>query len=331
MHLSLRPLWATLMSLPLAIGAAAQPLETVRIQDYPGLGNPLVRVAVANKYCEKHGIRCVLQPVPSAPLGMQMLLAGDLEVQMGPQEVLFNAAARGTKLKVVALAHNTPMTFLVAGNKLPTPKAGAGYPALMKDLKGRKIGVTARGAGPEFQVISMLKGAGMAAEDVVLVPVGAPNTALPALMSGQVDAVMSFEPMGGLCKVQKSCRMLVDLRKGEGPADLQAVKGAATLLVVRADYAERKPQVAMALRAALRDAEAFVQAPANRAAVLQIIRETWELAGPDADQIRAVVLEDSLGALKSGLDPKALQAGADVMFRAGQLDKQIDVGALLLP
>ena len=326
-----RTLLALLSALMLHTTAAAQPLEVVRLQDFPGFGNPLARIAVANKYCEKYGIRCELRAVPAAPLGMQMLLAGDLEVQMGPQEVLFNAVARGSKLKVVALAHNTPMTFLVAGNKLATPNAAAGYPVAMSDLKGKKIGVTARGSGPEFQVIAMLKGAGLSADDVTLVPVGAPNTALPALSSGQIDAAMSFEPMGGLCKVQKSCRMLVDLRKGEGPPDLQVVRGAATLLTVRADYAERKPQVVTGLRAALRDAETFVQDPANRNAVLQVLRETWELPGADADQIRAVVLDDSMSALKSSLDAKALQSGADTMVRAGQIDKRIDTSTLLLP
>ena len=30
--------------------------ETLRIQDYPGVGNILVRVAVANGYCDKNGL-----------------------------------------------------------------------------------------------------------------------------------------------------------------------------------------------------------------------------------------------------------------------------------
>jgi NitT/TauT family transport system substrate-binding protein len=318
-------------ALMLSIQAQAQtPVETVRIQDFPGLGNLLGRVAVANKYCEAHGIKCELKAVPSAPLGLQMLLAGDLDLQMGPQEVLFNAVARGAKLKVVAIVHNTPMTFLVGSNKLATPNEGKGYPAIMQDLKGKKIGVTARGSGPEFQVISLLKGAGLSASDVTLVPVGAPDTALPALSSGQVDAVMSFEPMGGFCKVQKACRMLVDLRKGQGTPDLQVVRGATTLHVARADYAERKPQAIQAVRRALKDAENFVQDEKNRPAVLRILRDTWPLATPDADQVRAAVLEDSLSAMFSTLDAKALQAGADVMHRSGQLDKPIDTSTLLV-
>ncbi|MGJ7524018.1 hypothetical protein ACSFA0_26380 [Variovorax sp. LT1P1] len=55
---------------------------TLRIQDYPGFGNFLVRVANANGLCEKNGIKCTLRTIPQAPLGMQTLLSGDLDVAL---------------------------------------------------------------------------------------------------------------------------------------------------------------------------------------------------------------------------------------------------------
>jgi NitT/TauT family transport system substrate-binding protein len=43
--------------------------ETVKIQDYPGIGNMLFRIALSKGYCEAHGIKCQLQMIPSGPLG----------------------------------------------------------------------------------------------------------------------------------------------------------------------------------------------------------------------------------------------------------------------
>lgn len=309
---------------------AQAPIEVVRIQDYPGLGNLLTRVAIAEKFCEKHGIRCELRTVPSAPIGMQMLLAGDLDVQMGPPEVIFNAVARGAKVKVPGTFHGTPMTFLMASSRLATPNEPRGYPAVMQDLRGKRVGVTARGAGTEFQLASLLKGAGMSPSDVTILAVGSPDTALGAIRSGQVDAVMLFEPMGGFCEVQKVCRVLVDPRKGQGPSDLTGNTGATTLQVIRTDYAEKKPQVVAALQSALRDSEIFMQAPANRPAVLKVLRDTFSIAVPDAEAVLSVVLRDSLGAFTARVDPKALQFGADAMVRNGQLARPIDVSTLML-
>jgi NitT/TauT family transport system substrate-binding protein len=72
-------------------------VETLRIQDYPGLGNVMVRVAAANGYCEKNGIKCELKTIPAAPLGIQTLLAGDIDVAFGPAEVVIQAANRGPR------------------------------------------------------------------------------------------------------------------------------------------------------------------------------------------------------------------------------------------
>ena len=52
----------------------------VRIQDYPGIGNMLFRIAAARGYCEQHGIKCELQMIPSGPLGVQALLAKSIDV-----------------------------------------------------------------------------------------------------------------------------------------------------------------------------------------------------------------------------------------------------------
>lgn len=313
----------------LAGAAVGQTPELVRVQDYPGLGNMLLRVAIAHKLCEKNGIKCEARTIPAAPLGLQTLLAGDLEVAFGPPEVMVQAAAKAADIRILGNGARGSIFFVAAGNHLDTPNAAKGYPAVMQDFKGKKIGVTARGTGAEFQFIDLLKGAGMSAADVTLVAVGAPNTALPALSNKQVDAVMAFEPMGGFCEVLKACRVVVDPRKGEGPAELLAVAGAGSVLTVRGDYIVKKPQVVAGFIAAMKDAEAFIQNPANQEAVLKVAQDSFKIDIPKGPEVVATVLKTSLTAYRFAMDPKAVQAAADYLLANKQLDKAVDTSRLL--
>ena len=101
-------------------------METLRIQDYPGLGNILVRVAAANGYCEKNGIKCELKSIPAAPLGIQTLLAGDIDVAYGPAEVVIQAVNKGADLKIIGSGSRSNIFYLMAGAHTETPNAAKG-------------------------------------------------------------------------------------------------------------------------------------------------------------------------------------------------------------
>jgi len=303
--------------------------ETLRIQDYPGLGNIMVRVAVANGYCDKNGIKCELKTIPAAPLGIQTLLAGDIDIAFGPAEVVIQAANKGADLKIIGNAARDNIFFLMAGAHIETPNAAKGYPAVMADLKGKKIGVTARGSGAEFQLLDLLKGAGLSGSDVTIVPVGAPNTALPAIANKQVDALMLFAPMDGFCTAMKICRVIVDPRKGEGPKELTQLNGAAGPMTIRGDFAQKKGLTLDAFAKAMRESEAFIQNPANFNAVLKVINDTFKIEGPAGASAVEVSLRNSIGGARFSLDAKALQASADYLSNTQQIDKTFDTSKIL--
>ncbi|MCC0000747.1 MAG: hypothetical protein H6870_17495 [Methylobacteriaceae bacterium] len=91
----------TFVALALAaglVGGAARAEETtVKIQDYPGIGNMLYRIAASKGYCEKHGIKCQLQMIASGPLGVQALLAKSVDVAFAPPEVAINASLKAPR------------------------------------------------------------------------------------------------------------------------------------------------------------------------------------------------------------------------------------------
>ena len=92
-----RPLRSALVALScilLASLATAQGKgETVRFQEYPGIGNLLVKVARAKGYCEKNGIKCEVVILASGALGAQALAAGSIDVALIPIETQAGAIA----------------------------------------------------------------------------------------------------------------------------------------------------------------------------------------------------------------------------------------------
>ena len=314
-------------------GVAAQGKgETVRVVDAPGIGNMPLRVAIRKGFCDKHGIKCESKIIPTGPLAVQTLLAGDLEVVFTATEVFILAAARGANLKILPVnGVRTPIFFIASGTHLETPNASRGYPAVMQDLKGKKIGVTSRGSGAEQQLVDMLKGAGLSAGDVTIVAVGAPNTAFPALTNKQIDAVVTFEPFGAMCEVTKMCRVVVDPRAGNGPKELILLGPAAVTNAVRADWAQKNPHLIEAYGKALGEANAFVNNPANMAELTQISQSFFKFEGPQGEAITSTALRIAVDTKAYGgdLDVKALQAVADYLRHAGQMPQVFDTSKII--
>lgn len=312
-------------------GSAANSQTTLKIQDYPGTGNLLVRVAQANGYCKAEGLNCELKTIAAAPLGLQTMLAGDIDIAYGPAEVAAAAGARKAPIKIIGAGFVDPVFFLVAGTKTELPNESKGYPEIIKSLKGLKIGVTQRGSGAEFQVIDMLRDAGLSANDVTFVAVGAPNTAFPALTNGQVDVVMTFSPSDGMCEVLKACRIIVDPRKGEGPSSIIKTRGGAGVLMVRAAWADSNAASIAAFRRALTQAENFVQDPKNFNATLAILKSTFGMQLPKADEIAEVVLRNNIATFKAKTNVTAMQVVADGMAASKLLPAPVDMSKLVLP
>ena len=308
---------------------AAMAQKTVRVQDYPGLGNFLLRVANANGLCEKNGIKCEARSTSSGPLGLQILMSGDIEIAFAATDSVIQLVNKGGDLKVIGSGARNPVFFLMAGTDMSLPNLSRGYPAVMQDFKGKKIGITARGAGPEFVLKEMLLDAGMKVDDVTLVAVGAPNTAFPAIANKQIDGLMLFTPMDGFCIVSKACTVVVDTRKGEGPLDIKKTLGASIISVVRGDYAEKNADAVNAYVKAMTEAETIAQNPANFGAMLKIASDTFKITSEGGDKVLEVALRNALPGYKFPVDPKAMQHIAVYNHQNGQIDKVVDNSKLL--
>jgi len=177
----------------------------------------------------------------------------------------------------------------------------------------------------------MLKVAGLSISDISIIPVGGPNTAYPALVNKQVDAMIAIEPAGGFCKALNTCSMLVDPRKGQGPSSIQDQVGATAILVVKNEYLTAKPSTINAISSAFKDAEAFVQNPENKLAIQKIASDNFKLDIADGQKVVEAFMDASGPGYKFAMNPRALQAYSDFLFKAGQLDKPFNTSTLLIP
>lgn len=297
--------------------------ETVKFQDYPGIGNMLVRVAISKGYCEKYDIKCVLQPIPSGPLGAQALLAKSIDAGLFPAEIMVGAITKGAKMKLVVGGATANVAALIAGNHTDTPNAKNGWPAFMQDFKGKKIGVPARGSLMEMISTWMLLKAGMKAEDAVFVAVGGPNTAYGALVSKQVDAIMMFEPAGAMCTVLATCRVVWRGAVDKEPAAQYALNGGGSGQVFTQDYIERNPHVIEAVIKAIKDADAFINSAANFGEVEKIATSYFKFDMPRGDEVLREALRSALTAkaYSASIDRNAVKAGLDFLIENKQIDK----------
>ncbi|WP_076861022.1 ABC transporter substrate-binding protein [Bradyrhizobium mercantei] len=318
----------TLVSITASVGTAEGSETLVKIQDYPGVGNVLFRVAAAKGYCEKHGLKCQLQMVPSGPLGGQALLAKSIDAAFVPPDVQINTALKGAVTKaIMSITQRNPFQ-LVIRNDLPTPNAGNGFPAFMSDLKGKKIGVPARGSAAEQLFKFLAAKAGLSPEDFTFVAVGSPNTSYGSLISKQVDASMTFEPSSSMCDVLKTCRTLYVAATATEPQEIFKTNGACANLVVTQETID-KPGLVSALIAAAKDAEAFVQDPANFDEVFKIVTGYFKLDLPMGDKIIEASLRFSMPAYRVAISRSALQQFADNMLTMKQIEAPFQTSSLL--
>ena len=324
---------ALALTLALFAGAAAAQGkgETVRIQDHLGVITLPVRVAIAKGYCSNYGIKCELQPIPTAALGMQALMAKNIEAAVAALEVWIPAVQKGAKVKAVVNIMSKNLGLMVVGNHVDAPNAAKPFPAWVADLKGKKIGVTSRGSGVETGVRFLLEKAGMKAEDVTFVAVGAPNTAYAALVNKQIDFAMSYEPMGTMCDVTRNCKVLWRADADPQPAETYATNGGGAGLILNQAYIDANPHVVEALIKAIGDADKFINNPANFDEVIKINDAYFKFDIPNGDALMRALMQRQI---KHGIfDPKisrpAVKATVDFMLKTGQWDKGIEPAEII--
>ena len=145
-------------------------------------------------YFAEQGLAADFQPFDSGARMVPVLATGQLDVAPGSPSVgLYNAITRGVNAKLVADwasgSPQGPTAFYTIRKELSDSGAIRDY----RDLRGRRIGVTALGTSVHAMAGRALERGGWAASDAELVELGFPDM-LPALANGSLDVAVLVEP-----------------------------------------------------------------------------------------------------------------------------------------
>jgi NitT/TauT family transport system substrate-binding protein len=110
------------------------------------------------------------------------------------------------------------------------------------DLKGMKIGVTAPGTSTHFMILHMMAQAGLKADDAAFVGVGAGSTAVAAAKRGEIDALVSVDPVINLLESENVIRIAADTRTMEGTRTSMADSIRRQLLYLQPAHIQSNPK-----------------------------------------------------------------------------------------
>ena len=151
-------------------------------------------IADKKGYFKQEGINVAFVTFDSGAKMVAPLGVGQLDVGGGsPSAGLYNAAARGIDIKIVADKGSTPLGYGFQPLLVRKDLVDSGRYKTLKDLKGMKVAGSAPGSASTSTLNEALKKAGLKYTDVERVFMSFPQHVM-ALQNKAVDAAMTTEP-----------------------------------------------------------------------------------------------------------------------------------------
>ncbi|MCK1358486.1 ABC transporter substrate-binding protein [Bradyrhizobium sp. 199] len=197
-----------LLALTLTTGfAAAQSKVTIAI----GGGSclcylPTVLAKQLGEY-EKAGLNVELVDLKGGSDALKAVLGGSADVVSGYFDHCVNLAAKKQELQAFVVYDRYPgLVLVVAPSRTNDIKS-------VKDLAGKKVGVSAPGSSTDFFLKYMLKKNGIDPTSAAVIGVGLGATAVAAMEQGQIDAAVMLDPSVTVLQGNhKDLRILSDTR-----------------------------------------------------------------------------------------------------------------------
>jgi NitT/TauT family transport system substrate-binding protein len=159
-------------------------------------------VGVEKGFFKEFGIEPELVYFQAAAPIATALAAGQVEVgATGLTAALFNIVLGGEKLWIVADKGREWPGYPLTGIVVQKDLHDAGLRSV-KDLRGKRIGVTQLGSTFHYHIGNILEKEGLKLDDVKIVPLQAMPAVMEALRSKEVDAILLAQPFPGDAEAQ---------------------------------------------------------------------------------------------------------------------------------
>lgn len=271
-------------------------------------------VAEGKGFFAQHGLDAQLVYFRSGAETTTAVVSGSTEFGALATEHVTQVREQGLRLKaIVANLTDSPFTLIVR-KEVELPNAARGYPHVVRDLKGLKLGITGRGASTDFTLRFLVKEAGLDPDkDVTIIATGGIATSLAALQKGDIQGYLAFEPIQsqaihglGIAKP------VIDIRKGEGPRLLHEY--AYNSMVAKEEYLDANPETARRMVAAVLDTHRFLADPKNFEETVKVAEKYFEGINP---ALLRQILQESLKAYRPVITRQAVANIGEMLRFAG--------------
>src|ERR1700710_2194599 len=213
-------LTGTLLALALSLGlgsgiAAAQSKITIAVGG--GAGRcywPTVRAQQHGEF-DKAGLKVELVDLKGGSDALKAVLGGSADVVSGYFDHCVSLAAKKQELQAFVVYDRYPGLVLVVA------PSHTGEIKSIKDLAGKKVGVSAPGSSTDFFLKYLLKKNGIDPASVSVIGVGLGGTAVAAMEQGQIDAAIMLDPSVTILQASHpDLRILSDTRTQKDNLDV---------------------------------------------------------------------------------------------------------------
>ena len=242
----LRRLCVALGALVLASGAAlAQTKVTIAVGGAGCLCYlPTVLAQQLGEY-KKNGLDVELINFKGGSQALTAVLGGSADVVSGYFDHCVNLAAKNQPLEAFVVYDRYPGLALVVAPKQTAITS-------IKDLAGKKVGVSAPGSSTDFFLKYLLSKNGVDPNSVAVIGIGLEATAVAAMEQGSVDAAVMLDPAITLLQGKnKDLKILSDTRTQKDTIDVFGGEYPGGALYTRSDWITRHEKETQALTNAI--------------------------------------------------------------------------------
>lgn len=192
-------------------------------------------------YYKDEGLTVEIQSVKGGADALKALTGGSVDVVTGFYEHCIRTQTEGKKIEMVTVFDAYPGLVLLVG------KRHVDQVKTIKDLQGKPVGITSAGSSTEEMVRYLSKQAGMDPLAVPTVPVGSGSSAIAALTSDQIWALVTVEPAASTIEKASTGKAIYDTRTAEGTKQVFGGSWPAGGFYLMRDFVKANPNTVQAL------------------------------------------------------------------------------------
>lgn len=239
-------------------GTTSAAAQKVSITSFTGSFASLSEYVADKKgFFTAHGIDPSFVNVTSGSAAMQAMLAGSANMANVAIFEALTVVSKGEDVKYIVGAATGSIGELVVSKNVKLPHLSEGFPAVLQDLKGMKIGVSSVGSATYYDLAYALEQAGLTpGKDVTIVPAGSLPSQLAAMESGQLAGFMSQEPETTLTTSSGAGKVAFYFYQGTRPPLLENLitNGIATT----GQYLSSNPTAVTGVHDAIAEADSYI-------------------------------------------------------------------------